>query len=802
MSRLRSPDEILAGLDPLTFHTNLIRPSNEAPERRFGHFSLTELLGALHRNGELRGVLLTTYCLNLAWLKETCPFLFASPASGAALPVYLLHDCRTPIRQWRCGASGLSVYTSTAAPAPADDGAPDSQGSNFADSQEGAAGGAGGATSTRGWTVRDVPDAVQVEHLPPTGSDGKVTRGVQHAKLALLLCARRLVVVISTGNLVRQRAIDLSWVQAFPLDMGPQVQQQQKQQQQPFGAELERFLEELQKTGNWRGGGDRIQRFLTEVVGGLLPRDDVKPPEWLRCFDFSPAKVDLVATVPGEFKRNQQGKDDCYRFGAERVAALLRAAPVARCEPTQHDPLVLQPTSIGVDITEGYMAYLQRCYAPSAGVRRGLGAGATSTTADHVAAENGGGVPIQLVWPSQSFIDRCCAQDTAAWQRTAAARTAAAQADLGSGLEMVEVGDQVAQQEQQAKVEGLGQGLGLRGGGLVAQTQLVSGGLFLSIDQLVGMGPDVFSRLHHFDLLPTPSAAAYQPHVKMYFRAMTSGRSRGDPVQLQYALLTSACLSRGAQGFWKDEEGKPCDAGAGGECFVMRNFELGVMLRQTTKVELWAPSRDTEGTEWSGGRVDQRRGDSGCGGDGSGSSSSSSSSSTAAIEDWIDVVRLPIPFAVPGQSYPDRKNATGIPETPFCHDRSKEHWYRHLDHMPSAAAQRSPVKTLVIEHAEAAAHLPLQAVATNSGRKPAAPPPKKRKLKWVPGLKDAMRHAGVWRDATAAAAAAAAAAASTSAPELVTPAAAFPAPVPAIVDSDSTLTLTHRKKENESEVTE
>ena len=740
-------DALLAQFDARTFHTNRIDAPAES-KRQFGHFSLPDLLSALYHAGELRGVLLTTFCLNLSWLKEACPFLFGSDGSegGPNLPVYILHDCRTPIRQWRCGATKRSDYTSTAAPAPTDDDAADSQGSNFADSQETIAGAVGAASAASaepygGWTVRDVPDEVQIEHLPPTGSDGKVTRGVQHSKLALLLCETRLIVVVSTANLVRQRSVDLSWLQAFPVVRKQQQWQLLQQQQPPFGADLERFLQELQRTGNWRGGGDRIQAFLKKVVGGIVD----EPPSWLRCFDFSAAKVDLVATVPGEFKRSDsQGRDNCSRFGAERVAALLRMSSPARCEPVQADPVVLQPTSIGAEMTEGYMAYLQCCYAsrPPMEVAEAAGEGGGSTES------HGGGVPMHLVWPSQSYIDRCCSEGTAARQQMRAA-TATAQpssseqlGNAGAQMELVKVDDRVEQQEQQAKLEGLGQGLGLREDSLVATTQLVSGGLFMTIEMLVGMGSDVKSRLHHFDPLPTPALASFQPHVKLYFRAMTSrARSYRAAAQLQYALLTSACLSRGAQGFWKDAQGNNCDATGVGECFVMRNFELGVMLRQSDRMELWAPQMGTPYADWSAGTVR------------TGADDNDSDSSNGSTRHTVDQVHLPIPFAVPARSYLD-PDGVGEAAKPFCHDRSKEHWFHHLDDA-SSAAQRSPEKTLVIEHVQPLpVHRPLQSLESKHQQLPAAPSrKKKRKLKWVPELMPAMRRAGVWHDATAKAAA-------------------------------------------------
>ena len=56
----------------------------------------------------------------------------------------------------------------------------------------------------------NLPENFRIHKVPaPTGT--------YHAKFFLLFTETGVIVVISTGNLVKQRTIDVSWVQFFPL---------------------------------------------------------------------------------------------------------------------------------------------------------------------------------------------------------------------------------------------------------------------------------------------------------------------------------------------------------------------------------------------------------------------------------------------------------------------------------------------------------------------------------------------------------------------------------------------------------
>ena len=73
-------ERMIRRFDARTFHLNKLarRHGGVAP---MGHFSLPDLITAAYRSSafDLRGVFLTTMCLNLAWLKRACPCLFDHP---------------------------------------------------------------------------------------------------------------------------------------------------------------------------------------------------------------------------------------------------------------------------------------------------------------------------------------------------------------------------------------------------------------------------------------------------------------------------------------------------------------------------------------------------------------------------------------------------------------------------------------------------------------------------------------------------------------------------------------------------
>jgi tyrosyl-DNA phosphodiesterase-1 len=140
-----------------------------------------------------------------------------------------------------------------------------------------------------------------VAHAPPMriGSDEN-HYGSHHAKFVLAAYERCLVVSVHSCNAVDENGAttltEVLWTQAFLL----------KNAASPPTSPFEESLIDYLTQAQWPGG----------AVGGAHVG-----PHSLRCFDFSPAKAALVATVPGVHR----GADAKRRYGHLRVRALLDA---------------------------------------------------------------------------------------------------------------------------------------------------------------------------------------------------------------------------------------------------------------------------------------------------------------------------------------------------------------------------------------------------------------------------------------------------------------------------------------------
>ena len=89
----------------------------------------------------------------------------------------------------------------------------------------------------------------QVQQVVPHFSDEhdspRKSLGAFHPKVCLFVTSVRLVVVVSTANLVPQATADLSWVQAFPRRPSSAVQHHGSTS---FGRALTNFLERIEES--------------------------------------------------------------------------------------------------------------------------------------------------------------------------------------------------------------------------------------------------------------------------------------------------------------------------------------------------------------------------------------------------------------------------------------------------------------------------------------------------------------------------------------------------------------------------
>ena len=338
----------LAGtrFDPRTFYLNTVsgRYAEEQEGPRLDRFAL---LRALAREGRLKALVMSTFSLRLRTLLEGVPEVFGP---DGAVPACVLHPTKVTIARAASGAPSFSVTGDVA----------------FGDD-----------VSEVGERPLAMSRHVTFQGVPCSWRDGRSTGGVYHPKFILAFVdagadrrgATHVIVIVTTANLSPARALDGSWMQAFPRSAGggpPPASD--------FGAALTHFLvahEDAIARGRMRGlaDGREVLRGGVERRGEDAALGDGELLKWIRAkvgggaaFDFSGAKAQLVATVPGRHpmarqRRRAEGLEGGVNVGHMRLRQLLRRSFGPRAEGAAAADVVLQPTSIGNDVGRSEFLY-------------------------------------------------------------------------------------------------------------------------------------------------------------------------------------------------------------------------------------------------------------------------------------------------------------------------------------------------------------------------------------------------------------------------------------------------------------
>lgn len=380
--------------------------------------------------------------------------------------------------------------------------------------------------------------AAQFKGVDPAVARKRLSkRGVHHPKFMLLFeTSGSLVVIVSTSNLTPQSATDGVWVQRFtPKDKGAptKTNQERRVDGSDFGHVLVDFLQKQ---------SDAAQ------VGQMLPAEFLKHyltiptlDSLLNSFDFDDSRVHLIATVPGEYTGRKAtthlGRKDgrqTFLYGAQRVEDVL-----VRCKDrlivSDEDRLIAQPTSLGGYWKPSDMRSLAKYY---------MGGGRGSR--DMLER-------MDILWPSQEFI-----KDLSGNNRSS---------------------DSNECEEDDLVTEG--------------------GSLFLSAHSFNTIDVDCISRMAQLEHSTPNQMQKRSPHFKSYARlfegndyALRQNHGVGKAAELfSWFLMTSACLSRGAQGI------PTAESHVGGDPHVTySNFELGILFcsqlqgESSDCVYCWKPS--------------------------------------------------------------------------------------------------------------------------------------------------------------------------------------------------------------------
>jgi hypothetical protein len=447
-------------------------------------------------------------------------------------------------------------------------------------------------------------------------------RGVHHPKFMILLeTSGSVIVVVSTANFTESHTTDATWLQRFPAKTGNttdgtttaanQTNDDCCSAESDFGATLSNFL--MCQMLSTRQGQLTTLAFMNRYLGWKSLR------VLERSFCFNKAQVHLIATVPGDHGGRHGRPRQRFFYGRQRVADVLhQLSRSAKNESSprlpsamfsDHDRLFIQPTSFGADWTSRTMSHVVRSYLGHDDDEESTDASRGPWDVQYLKR-------LDIVWPTQQFV-----QDAKRFLVGRGSPDSVAHS-CGASVDTLQIKDEeVAENE--------------------------SGGyLFLSSESFNRISLDCLSQMVMFETsVPPQRETTLVPHFKSIARLFKGSdyRLRKDfsfgrsEAYFSWFLLTSACLSLGAQG-------EECDNPAPGTDYVSySNFELGVLFssrlqkdQSRDRVYCWKPSQ-CSCTANSGGLAKR-------------------------------LIHLPIPFGLSPSRYQEDEEEADFCETPYFHE--------------------------------------------------------------------------------------------------------------------------------------
>lgn len=407
----------------------------------------------------------------------------------------------------------------------------------------------------------------------------KSCRGVHHAKYMLLVeTTGALVVVVSTANMTAGRTIDASWMQRFP----PLTQTlTTTTNKNDFGVVLAHFLQHQMLST--RAHQITLTAFLQTYLGWKSLRD------LLNLYSFENAQVHLMPVVPGVFPLQTTQKETTVLFGQQRMAQVLQQLTqgtnprLPKHFLSDQDRLICQPTSLGAEWTVEQMAAMVQTYL-----------GQPIGQRPQVAFLK----RLDIVWPTDYYVQQV---------------QAATHEETITTLAFPTDDDDTSHASSQV-------------GG--------SGFLFLSSETFNRIHIDCLSQMVLWEpSVPNQQNVTLVPHIKSISRVFHGNdyrirKDHGIPKceeLFSWFLLTSACLSRGAQGVCMDNKG-----------MHYANFELGVLFSSRLDSEKrlygWKPSQ------------------------------------CVCKNKSTRVIHLPIPYSVRPPRYQEEEDEVEFCETPYFHE--------------------------------------------------------------------------------------------------------------------------------------
>ena len=419
----------------------------------------------------------------------------------------------------------------------------------------------------------DNPGNYHEDEYERVNSNGEKAKGVNHPKYMLVFTNKGVYVMISTANMCTQYSVDSSWTQFFPRknesDDERRISFDDLMIGSDFGDVLQDFLDHQGKQidaneAKYSGKITTPEEFIQNFVHDKAFKISDLPNQY--CFEQ--ANVDLISVVPGKISipeyvpednelyehklpcencafHNSSLRDSGIKYGKERIKELLNRHEKKLKNIDEDDQstkiklgkLVLQPTSIGNNLTVNFMEELWNCYR--------------YTDIEDEEYEQDWNHYLKLIWPDEKYVGH----------------------SYGS--------------------------LFLKPNYLKSLNHCWKNMFTMEPRSYLN---DVFDDQFRYSNMTTEDKEVQWsrpvPHIKSYCRLLMDPiESYCDCVPMAWYIMTSACLSEGAQGIKVNEQ----------RCFfknvincgqkrnpyhLYRNFELGVMFHSTDKKQIYQKGRN------------------------------------------------------------------------------------------------------------------------------------------------------------------------------------------------------------------
>jgi len=479
----------------------------------------------------------------------------------------------------------------------------------------------------------------------------KTELGVHHPKFFLLFeKSGSVVVIISTSNLTPQTALDGSWVQRFDARHESQYDEFTRSSDHnvdlgmpsDFGTILTDFL--MKQSDATADGSMLPDIFLRRYVKGLSLSG-------LRTrYKFEDAQVHLVSTVPGHYKGSipRKGLDSAlsnYKphitYGPQRVSFILSrlldayhmqlannskksrrlVGPMWIPKPLwpAMQQLIVQPTSLGGNWTrqsleEVVAKYLQKDVEED-------------DMNDDLLEE------LDIIWPSEDFFASMKEKRQAVWDLNQHTKAASI------------ISRRMKAEKKKPKRERLH--------------------VFLSSDSFADLDRSVISRMALFETslplqMPFTSSSL---HIKSIYRLLdlndnqnsqSSDRTEAKE-RFSWFMLTSACLSKGAQG-----KATPRRGPEEHDEMSYSNFELGVLfcsrLQEYDSDRLYVYDPQLKGCQCGSKDKNHK------------ARLRNSTPNNPLFLDSVRKIHLPVPFKIRATSYQTDEDYDFFSATPYLHE--------------------------------------------------------------------------------------------------------------------------------------